>query len=210
MKTCPNCKRSIEDDSVYCGYCSAKQPYVPEEEKEEEETGGGAAAEAATAVRRCENCGEQLEQNFDTCWKCGTVTAGDGESPAAGRAEDAAGPVLTVWCLDKRLEVYRDRILTAPAPTPGTTGQAAYVSPCEILIKNIVSIEFTGAEGSIPGCMTVNYTAALPDDTVNVVNMSEYVSFNSGADQEMAKALALVKQCRKDLDAQAGGGHAGR
>jgi len=204
MKTCPDCKRSIDDDSIYCGYCSTKQPYVPEEEKAEEETGGDEAGEAPAAVRSCENCGEPLEPNFDTCWKCGAVMAGAGENPAAGAAEDEAGPVLTVWCLDKRLEVYRDRIFTAPAGTPDTTGEAAYVPPCEILIRNIVSIELTDAEGPVPGLMTVNFTAAPPDDAANAAAMSEYVSFNAGANQEMAKALGLIKQCRKDLDAQAG------
>lgn len=193
MKTCPACKRSIDDDSVYCGYCSAKQPYIPEEEKEEEETVGD-AAEADAAVRRCENCGELLEENFDTCWKCGTVMTSGGDSPAAG-------PIMTVWCLEKKLEIYRDRILTAPVVNPDAAGQAAYVPPCEILIKNIVSIELAGAEGSAPGCMTVNFTMEPPDDTANVVNMSEYVSFNPGTDQEMAKALALIKRCRSDLDA---------
>ncbi|MDD5208416.1 MAG: zinc ribbon domain-containing protein [Elusimicrobiales bacterium] len=206
MKTCPECKRGIDDDSIYCGYCSAKQPYVPEEEKSEEETGGDAAAEAVPAGRSCENCGEQLEPNFDTCWKCGTVMASEGESPAAGKDGDAGEPLIAVCGLEKMLEVYRDKLLIAPQGVPGASGEAAYVSPCEILIKNIVSIELTGAEEFVPGCMTVNFTTAPADDTANVVNMSEYVSFNLGADQEMAKALALVKQCRKDLDAQDGSG----
>lgn len=204
MKTCPNCKRSIDDDSVYCGYCSAKQPYVPEEKNDEEEPDVDAAAETAPAGWSCGNCGEQLEMSFDTCWKCGTVKARDGESPAVGGAEDPAGPILAVWCLEKSIEVYLDRILTAPTGNPGMTGQTVYASPCEILIKNIISIEFTDATGNVPGRMAVYFTAAPPDDTENVVNMSESVSFNSGVNQEMAKALALIKQCRKDLDAQDG------
>lgn len=212
MKTCPNCKRGIDDDSVYCGYCNTKLPYVPEEEKEEEETGEGAgaeakaAAEAAPAVWRCENCGEQLEESFDTCWKCGSVRAKNAEGPAADGGDGAAAPLLAVWALDKRVEVYRDKVLIAPSGTPGASGEAAYVPPCEILIKDIVSIEFTNAEGAVTGCMAVTYTAAQPDDTADVVSLSESVLFDAGADQEMAKAMELIKRCRADLDAQAGGG----
>ena len=210
MKICPNCKRDIEDDSVYCGYCDAKLPCVPEEEKDEAETGAGAednaAAEAAPAVRRCENCGEQLEENFDTCWKCGSVRARDAEGPAADGADGAAAPLLAVWALDKRVEVYRDRVLIVPSGAPGVSGETAYVPPCEIPIKDIVSIEFTSAEGSVTGCMAVNYTAAPPDDTADVVSRSESALFDAGADQEMAKALELIKRCRADRDAQAGDG----
>jgi len=209
MKICPNCKREIDDDSVFCGYCDAKLPYDPEEEKAEAETGGGAgpaAAEAAPAAWRCENCGEQLEQNFDTCWNCGSVRVRTAESPAADGAEEAAGPLLSVWGLDKRVEVYRDRVLLAPSAAPGAEGEAAYVPPCEIFIKDIISVEFTNAEESVAGCMAVNYTAAPPDDPVNAVNMNESVLFNAGTDQEMRKALELIKRCRQDLDAQAGSG----
>ena len=212
MKICPNCKRDIEDDSVYCGYCDAKFPYIPEEEKEKGNTGeaagaeDNAAAEAAPAVRRCENCGEQLEENFDTCWKCGSVKARDAEGPAADGADGAAAPLLAVWALDKRVEVYRDRVLIVPSGAPGVSGETAYVPPCEIPIKDIVSIEFTNAEGAVAGCMAVNYTAAPPDDTADVVSRSESALFDAGADQEMARALELIKRCRADLDAQAGDG----
>lgn len=212
MKICPNCKRGIDDDSIYCGYCDAKLPYVPGEEKDEAEPGeaagaeDNAAAEAAPAAWRCENCGEQLEENFDTCWKCGSVRARDAEGPAADGADGAAAPLLAVWALDKRVEVYRDKVFIVPSGAPGVSGEAAYVPPCEIPIRDIVSIEFTNAEGAVTGSMAVNYTAAPPDDTADSARMSESVLFDAGADQEMAKALELIKRCRAELDAQAGGG----
>jgi RNA polymerase subunit RPABC4/transcription elongation factor Spt4 len=206
MKICPDCKRSIDNDSVFCGYCGMKLPYGLEEGKDEEETGGDDGTEnneAALAVWSCENCGEQLEESFDTCWKCGTVRIKDAESPAAGAAEDSAGPLLAVCGMDKRLEVYGDKVLIAPSGAPGAFGQAAYVAPCEIFIKNIISIEFTSAKDSVAGFMVVNYAAVSPDGTAEVVNMSEPVLFDAGAEQEMEKAMALIKRCRADLDAQA-------
>ena len=205
MKTCPDCKRAIDDDSIYCGYCSAKQPYVPEEEKDEEET-VEAAVEAAPAGWRCENCGEQLEQNYDTCWKCGTVRTMDSESPAADGAGAAEAPLLVVGGLGKRLEVYPDKVITGPMGAPGVSGEAAYVPPCEILIKDIVSIEFTEAGEFAPGCMAVNYTSARTDETEKGLNMSESLSFEAGGELEIAKAMALIKRCRADLDAQGGKG----
>lgn len=112
--------------------------------------------------------------------------------PMAGTEADA-GPLLAVWGTDRRLEVYRDKLLMAPA---GASGEAAYVSPCAIPIKDIVSIEFTSSKETVTGCMTVNYTAAPPDETVTAVNLSESVLFDAGANQEMAKAMELIKQCR--------------
>jgi len=205
MKICPNCKREIDDDSVYCGYCSAKQPYVPEAEKDEAEPDDTeAAVKAAPVGWRCANCGEQLEANFDTCWKCGTVRARNAELQPGGEV-DASVPILAVWGLDKRLEVYQEKVLVAPSGASGASGQAAYVAPCEIPIKDIVSIELTSAESGT-GSMVVTYAAASPDDSADIVNMSESVSFNSGEDPEMSKALKMIKQCRAVLDARAQNG----
>jgi hypothetical protein len=210
MKTCPNCKRSIEDDSVHCGYCGKKLPYAPEEEKDGEataqcEAGGDseAAKKAPPACWRCEKCGEELEASFDTCWKCGAVKTPGDESQAAGE-ENAAEPLLRVLGLDKRLEVYGEKVLVAPSAAPGLSGQATDVPPREIPIKDILSIELSSPKDSGPGCLKVNYTATTPDDKQNPVSLSETVFFDSGADAEMAKALELIKQCRTDLDSQAG------
>lgn len=200
MKICPYCKREIEDDSAFCGYCDKKQPYVPEETGGEEEAAGEETA-AVPAGWRCGNCGEQLEDNFDTCWKCGAVkeSAADGQ---AGAAEgDADGPLLTVWGAGRRLEVSRDRVLITPEVS---AGGAAYSSPCEILIKNIVSIEFTNATAAAMGRMDVNYSAAPADDPANAVSMDESVLFGAEANKDMAKALELIKERRAALDTEDG------
>lgn len=207
MKTCPNCKRGVEDDSVYCGYCDAKLPYIPEAENSGQESGAAVnAAGAPPAGWSCENCGEQLEPSFDTCWKCGAVRAKPAEVPDA--AGGAAAALLTVWGRDKRLEVLPDKVLVLPSVAQGEAGQAAYVPPCEIHIKNIVSIEFTNAKGSVTGGMTVNYTAAPPDDSMDAVHLSESVLFDAAANQEMAKALELIKQRSAVIDARAADGPA--
>jgi len=221
MKTCPNCGRSVEDDSVYCGYCDTKLPEVPEEEiagpgteaGPEAEAGpaaeGGAdvkSGEAASDAGRCEKCGEQMDPSFfDTCWNCGAVRAGAaGPAPAAGE-EAAAAPLLTVFGQGKRLEVSPDKVLIVYTGDPGSPGQEGDVPRCEISIKSIVSIELTNAKEAAAGCMTVNFTAAPPDDLRHVMNMSESVPFDAAANQEMAKALELIKRRSAELDAQESG-----
>ncbi len=208
MKVCPKCKRQIDDDSVYCGYCSAKQPYVPEEEKDEEETGETTPV-TAPAGWRCGNCGEQLEDNFDTCWKCGTVKARSVEVPAEAESGEAAGPLLTAWGSDNRVDVYPEKVLITPSDAAGASGQAANGARCVIRIKDIVTIEFTSAKESGMGCMAVNFAAAPPDDITNIVYTTESVHFDALAEHEVKKVLELIKKCRADLDraAQDGSGN---
>ena len=136
MKICPKCKRSIEDDSAYCGYCAARQTYAPEVEGDEEAAAVQESPAPAPAVRHCAGCGERLEENFDTCWKCGTVRERDA-LPSSGGAEDPDEPLMTVWGLGRRVEVYQDKVLIAPSAAPVAQGEAAYVSPCEIRIRTL-------------------------------------------------------------------------
>ena len=194
MKTCPCCKREVEDDSVYCGYCDKKQPYVepePEEHGLSEEEG----RPAAPAGWRCGNCGEELEANFDACWKCGAQKPAPEALPAAPAEPES--PLLAVRAGDRRLEVYPRKVLVLPAGREGS----AYIEPCEIGIPDIVSIEFTNAKDGAVGSMTVNYAAAPADDPGNFVRMSEEVRFPAEAGPEMAEALEVIKRCRMDLDA---------
>lgn len=203
MKICPRCKRSIEDDSAYCGYCAAKQTCVPEEEGAQEAAGAPEASTPAPAVWLCAGCGERLEENFDTCWKCGTVREMDALPPSGG-AEGPDEPLMTVWGLGRRVEVYQDKVMIAPSAPPVTRGEAAYVSPCEILIRDIVSIEFTNAKDTVMGSMKVNYSAAPADDPSSLQSLEETVLFGAEAGPEMAKALELIKKCRADLESAEG------
>lgn len=40
----------------------------------------------------CQKCGEQIEDQFDSCWKCATPKAGAGTGAAARKAGEAATP----------------------------------------------------------------------------------------------------------------------
>ncbi len=205
MKICPNCKRSLDDDSAYCGYCDTKLPYVPEEE--EEAPGGGAGLKnnsAPPVSRRCENCGEPLEENFDTCWKCGAVAVSGAESRTAGVKRAAAAPIMSVCGLAKTLEVYPDRIFIATSGIADMSGLTGYVAPCEIPIKDISYIQFTSTKEAVVGNLVVNYTVQPPEDTADAVSLSESVLFGAEAEQEMAAVPELIKRCRTELDAQAG------
>jgi hypothetical protein len=196
MRACPNCGRDIEDDSVFCGFCDAKLPPLPEAESGAEAVAAVPVADAAPArpAERCEKCGEPLEPGFSACWKCGAQKT----SGAPGEAASAAAlPLITVWGRGKRLDVYPDKLLIA------ATGDGAE-HDFEIPIKSIISIEFTSAKGAAAGCMTVNCTAAPSGDRLAAVNVSEPVFFEARANQEMAKALELIKRCSAELDAQAG------
>ena len=199
----------MEDDSVYCGYCDTKLPEVLEGKKPEPGAEAGPVteaapeAEAAPAEGRCEKCGEQLDPSFfDTCWNCGAVRAVTAEPEAAAGEEAAAAPLLTVFGQGKRLEVSPEKILIVYTGDPDAAGQAAEVPRCEISIKSIVSIELTNAKEAAAGCMTVNFTAAPPDDILRVMNMSESVFFDAAANQEMSKALELIKRRSAELDAR--------
>ena len=189
MRLCPGCGRDSEDDSCFCGFCGRKFPSPPENEEASEKI-------EAPAGWRCENCGEQSEEIFDACWKCGTKRTRTAEAAPAGGEAAVVEPLISVDCAGRRIEVYEETVRIIPAALPEGKTEPAF----SLLIKNIAAMNFSEASETDMGRMTINYAGRPKDDEMNLVNTTEYLSFGVAANFSMQKVFELIKNCSKALD----------
>ena len=99
MRVCPKCQRKVAADSKICRVCGlifdvvenvalpqkfaaeevASEASLAQEEsvvKSDQEVGTTGAQLTDSLPWKCPNCHEEVEHNFDICWRCGTDREG--------------------------------------------------------------------------------------------------------------------------------------